>query len=1129
MANLSPEQKKKLERVLRSVSSDEEKRSLDQEQSTKKISDQTDLIIDAIQRLSTNQDEHATSIEDIKSSLEKQKGVIPKLTQQIVESFGSISTEIVQNLKEVNSSIQTSGTQKDFSLTLQNIVKGLSQVDKSIREKPVPVWRWPQYLYSGIRNTQFEPINPATEDTLALIRAQTDKLTFTGSSLQTTSSGGGTTDINLAKYNGSTVGALNAVYVQPGSGSVFAVSQSGAWTVTQGTSPWLVSGDIASGAADSGNPVKIGGRFNSTLPTLSDGQRGDIQMGSRGSMNVTLMAVGSGNALKVNVDNADVAPTATADKLTTVSRVTVFDGVNHTMLKGDSTSGAYVQIKNVPHAILDSGSTTAVTQTTSPWVVSLTSTTITGSVAVTQSTSPWIVAGGGTAGTAASGVVTVQGIASMTPVQVSQATAASLNATVVGTGTFVVQATLAAETTKVIGVVRTSDGAGNLLTSNSSTYTAKFALDGNLLGTLGTAFSTAGKVDVKGADGDVFVRQATGTNLHMVVDSGTISTITNVVHVDDNSSSLTVDAPVGTPVFTRISDGAAALIGQKAMSASLPVVLASDQASIPVAATLTAETTKVIGVVRNSDGAGNLLTSNSTTYTAKFALDGNLLGTLGTAFSTAGKVDVKGADGDVFVRQATGTNLHTVIDSGTLTAVTSITNQVDTNLKQVGGSNTSTAASGVQKVGIVGSTGVALDGTVAAGTAPTNQLVTGLIYNTTAPIPTNGQTMAIQGDQAGNQLMAPGIVTASLSVWNSATALNTTQTIFTKSGVPAAVVHLVQSAGTFTAGAITFEVTYDNSNWVTISADCVIDPTSATMAPVAVPYTLLTSTNKAFLILTKGAQGLRMKLSTAITGTGTVTPNYELLPIAPMPWASVSSTNAVPVHIFGTISLPVISNVADGAAPGTTDSILIAGTDYSTGFKQKIDSAAAAPTSAARGLVTRAVGDLAAANALNSTTPGMNSIMVAQLDDTSPTAITENSFGNVRMSTLRSIHVTRIPESAATIAPSNYKDKGTVTKANVKNAAGNVFSFRVTNANAAARYFQLHNKATAPVATETAQRYFVIPAGTATQPASVTLDINYFAHGVSFATGIGWAISTTADTFTDSATAGDHTFDINYL
>lgn len=69
----------------------------------------------------------------------------------------------------------------------------------------------------------------------------------------------------------------------------------------------------------------------------------------------------------------------------------------------------------------------------------------------------------------------------------------------------------------------------------------------------------------------------------------------------------------------------------------------------------------------------NEITANSTTYTAKFGLDGNLLGTLGTAFSTAGKVDVKGADGDVFVRQTTGTNLHVVLDTTSTTAVTQTT------------------------------------------------------------------------------------------------------------------------------------------------------------------------------------------------------------------------------------------------------------------------------------------------------------------------------------------------------------------------------------------------------------------------------------------------------------------------
>lgn len=57
---------------------------------------------------------------------------------------------------------------------------------------------------------------------------------------------------------------------------------------------------------------------------------------------------------------------------------------------------------------------------------------VSGTVTANQGTSPWVVAGGGTAGSAATGVVSVQGIASMTPVQVSQATASNLNAAVVG-------------------------------------------------------------------------------------------------------------------------------------------------------------------------------------------------------------------------------------------------------------------------------------------------------------------------------------------------------------------------------------------------------------------------------------------------------------------------------------------------------------------------------------------------------------------------------------------------------------------------------------------------------------------------------------------------------------------------
>jgi len=66
-----------------------------------------------------------------------------------------------------------------------------------------------------------------------------------------------------------------------------------------------------------------------------------------------------------------------------------------------------------------------------------------------------------------------------------------------------------------------------------------------------------------------------------------------------------------------------------------------------------------------ADGSGNKLTSNSTTYTAKHGLDINVLGTLGTAFSTAGQVDVKIA-ADSYVPTLHATNQVTVDSTGEL-------------------------------------------------------------------------------------------------------------------------------------------------------------------------------------------------------------------------------------------------------------------------------------------------------------------------------------------------------------------------------------------------------------------------------------------------------------------------------
>jgi hypothetical protein len=156
---------------------------------------------------------------------------------------------------------------------------------------------------------------------------------------------------------------------------------------------------------------------------------------------------------------------------------------------------------------------------------------------------------------------------------------------VITDATSVTAATLSAETTKVIGVVRTSDGAGNLLTTNSTTPAAKFALDQNIVSILGTAPTAVGKLDIKGADGDVFVRQATAANLnativfsspqHVIVDSATLGTVT--VDVSDRTARLLGNVRLQDGSGTAItSTGSALDANLKTSSITLPVSIAAN-------------------------------------------------------------------------------------------------------------------------------------------------------------------------------------------------------------------------------------------------------------------------------------------------------------------------------------------------------------------------------------------------------------------------------------------------------------------------------------------------------------------------------------------------------------------------
>jgi hypothetical protein len=186
----------------------------------------------------------------------------------------------------------------------------------------------------------------------------------------------------------------------------------------------------------------------------------------------------------------------------------------------------------------------------------------------------------------------------------------------------------------------------------------------------------------------------------------------------------------------------------------------------------------------------------------------------------------------------------------------------------------------------------------------------GGVYNSSAPAPAAGTVVADQSDPAGNKLIAPGVVAKSMTAITSSNGtLNATFNVFSNSGAPDVLIQLDQTT-TITAGAIKFQVTYDGSNFVDMSADAIIDPTSTTYATIAQPYTLQASTNKAFLLTMKGARGLQILMSTALTGTGSVTPYYSLL-------------SYLPIHTVTAVQ-PSGSNLetAPVTTPTTTDTAL---------------------------------------------------------------------------------------------------------------------------------------------------------------------------------------------------------------
>lgn len=82
----------------------------------------------------------------------------------------------------------------------------------------------------------------------------------------------------------------------------------------------IVDGNIASGSADSGNPVKVGGVFNTVPPTLASGNRGNLQLDSTGNLKTAVQNTVSDNIVQYGGTNLS---TGTGASGAGIPRVTI--------------------------------------------------------------------------------------------------------------------------------------------------------------------------------------------------------------------------------------------------------------------------------------------------------------------------------------------------------------------------------------------------------------------------------------------------------------------------------------------------------------------------------------------------------------------------------------------------------------------------------------------------------------------------------------------------------------------------------------------------------------------------------------------------------------------------------------
>ncbi len=196
-----------------------------------------------------------------------------------------------------------------------------------------------------------------------------------------------------------------------------------------------------------------------------------------------------------------------------------------------------------------------------------------------------------------------------------------------------------------------------------------------------------------------------------------------------------------TKVNLMNSNSGESFIGSQSSSNSLPVVIASDQSTLPISGTVTANIGTADGISTSAiQTNGNQITQvkDASANALQVAQGSTTSGQTGPIVQTAtttsaptyttGKTNPLSTDTSGNLRTTISNASIPITSSGTLTV--SDSSSVTTATNTTGLNNTV--------------------GTLSAGTAATKSLAVGGVYNSSAPTPTNGQQLSLQLDGSGN-------------------------------------------------------------------------------------------------------------------------------------------------------------------------------------------------------------------------------------------------------------------------------------------------------------------------------------------------------------------------------------------